>query len=956
MPDSGWEVEFRRRRFAQLRAAYDQSPDRIDEEQIERHRAVERPKVIAFLNTFKENGDLEGLRHSLDSWSKTTGRQFGFKGPNGQMFLNQLTNDGEAMGVGARLTQWLPPPASEQQASRWIDELAAVTADLRKQGSAAQLGRAPFLLSWIWWIQEPTRWVPIWPSRENPLVQLGFMESGYPADQQGQRYLDYLYVCRELGPDQISEQVLSWYGSNLSAVGLDPTACERCAMALQLPREPGAEGSGYEQNLQNIGVVLADLKRIGKALMEDISAVIGHPVRSGTPEAFWHPEARRIRGDGWVRWQPDVGDLPTANLLLVVEPTRVLVALNPHVAKNGPGFTARAVETVRTLLPPGIHETSWSYARDTDGAIQPGFALFGREIDLETALKMSSLREAVVDAASVFKPAFEAIQALGVGPEGAAGGAAGPEQPLSRGHLQALADKFRTDRPYPTPSDEHQETERAMWAERLRSESLPTLDYETFRRLYNSGVYGGAGPQSILNVTLRDATEAEWERFLTTVDYLLWDQAETIETRINRVLDDEDLGFRGFKDSVVMKLLAVCHPDRVLPVFPFTGDHGKARMLKDLGLSVPPLSTSAGQRQIESNDALRQLTEPLFPGDAWAQAQFLYWLLDSDTKPETPAVDLVDPLVEAAEELLLDQTFLDDIKNLLQETKQVIFYGPPGTGKTFVAQRLARAFAGDPARTMLVQFHPSTSYEDFFEGFRPLPTADGGIAYALQDGPLRIMAAAAESDPSHTYILVIDEINRAQLQKVLGELFFLLEYRDKQVRPLYRPDEPFSLPTNLWLIGTMNTADRSIALVDTALRRRFQFVPFVLDERADNPIAGLLRRWLRANSEPEWVADLVDQVNQELMTSLGGGDLALGPSYFMVQGLDEARLRRIWRYRIEPLIEDIFFGEPERSEPFRFANVWRHFQSVGGTASDEPDNGETGLGDDGTSDEPVNRE
>ena len=113
----------------------------------------------------------------------------------------------------------------------------------------------------------------------------------------------------------------------------------------------------------------------------------------------------------------------------------------------------------------------------------------------------------------------------------------------------------------------------------------------------------------------------------------------------------------------------------------------------------------------------------------------------------------------------------------------------------------------------------------------------------------------------------------------------------------------------------MNTADRSIALVDAALRRRFQFLPFVLDDRADIPIAGLLRRWLGANSEPEWVADLVDQVNQELMTSLGMGDLALGPSYFMVQGLDEARLRRIWRYRIEPLIKDMFFGEPGRSEP-----------------------------------------
>jgi 5-methylcytosine-specific restriction protein B len=949
MPGSGWEGEFRRQRFAQLRATYDQSLDRVDQEQVDQHRAIERPKVIAFLDTFKENGDLEELRYSLDSWSKTRGIYFGFKGPNGQMYLNQLTKDGEAMGVGAQLAQWLPPPTSEQQASQRIDELAALTAALRKQGSGAQIARAPFLLSWIWWIQDPAIWVPIWPSRENPLVQLGFAKSSYTADQQGRRYLDYLHACRELGPDEISEQVLLWYWSNRAAVGLDSTACERCAMALEMPREPEADGSGYQENLQNIGVVLADLNRIGKVLMADISEALGHPVQSGTPGPLWNPEAGRIRGDGWVRWQPDVGDHPTANLLLVVEPNRVLVALNPYVAKNGTGFTARAVETVRKLLPPGIQETSWSYAPDANGPIQPGFALFGREIDLETAANMNSLRGALVETASILKPVFDAIQVLGVGQAGPEGGSAGGEQTLSRGQLEVLAGKFRTDRPYPTASDEYQETERASWADRLRSESLPTLDYETFRRLYNSSVYGAAGPQSILNITLRDANDAEWERFLMAVDYLLWDHADPIESRIDRVLDDDDLGFRGFKDSVVMKLLAVCQPGRFLPVFPFTGDHGKARMLKSLGLSVPSLSTLAGQRQIESNDALRQLTEPLFPGDAWAQAQFLYWLLDSHAKPDTPAAELVDPLVEAAEELLLDRAFLDDIKTLLQESMQVIFYGPPGTGKTFVAQRLAEAFAGDPARTMLVQFHPSTSYEDFFEGFRPLQAAGGGIAYVLQDGPLRIMAAAAESDPSHTYILVIDEINRAQLQKVLGELFFLLEYRNRQIRPLYRPDEPFSLPANLWLIGTMNTADRSIALVDAALRRRFQFVPFVLDERPGNPIAGLLRRWLRANSEPEWVADLVDLVNQGLVTSLGMGDLALGPSYFMVQGLDETRLRRIWRYRIEPLIEDIFFGEPEKAEPFRFDNVWHRFQAVGGTASDGPDDGETGLGDDNRS-------
>jgi len=184
MPDADWEADFRRRRFAQLKEAFELSPNRVDGQQLEQHRAVERAKVIFFLGAFKASGDLEILRHSLDSWSKTTGKGFGFQGANGQMYLNQLSKDGAAFGFAARLTEWLEPPTSEQEAAIRINELAAMTAEMRKQGSAAQVGRAPFLLSWLWWIQEPTRWMSIWPSRENQLVQLGF-EQGYPNDQQG---------------------------------------------------------------------------------------------------------------------------------------------------------------------------------------------------------------------------------------------------------------------------------------------------------------------------------------------------------------------------------------------------------------------------------------------------------------------------------------------------------------------------------------------------------------------------------------------------------------------------------------------------------------------------------------------------------------------------------------------------------------------------------------------------
>lgn len=128
---------------------------------------------------------------------------------------------------------------------------------------------------------------------------------------------------------------------------------------------------------------------------------------------------------------------------------------------------------------------------------------------------------------------------------------------------------------------------------------------------------------------------------------------------------------------------------------------------------------------------------------------------------------------------------------------------------------------------------------------------------------------------------------------MLGELLFLLEYRDTPVRTICRPDDPFELPKDVWFIGTMNAADRSIALVDAARRRRFHFVPFFPN---GGPMAELLLRWLAREGEPRWVGELVAHVN----TELGGPHLLLRPSSFMKKGLDLEELRRIWEYSIEP--------------------------------------------------------
>ena len=263
----------------------------------------------------------------------------------------------------------------------------------------------------------------------------------------------------------------------------------------------------------------------------------------------------------------------------------------------------------------------------------------------------------------------------------------------------------------------------------------------------------------------------------------------------------------------------------------------------------------------------------------------------------------------------------------------MIFYGPPGTGKTYLARKLAEALAPDPTRRSLVQFHPSTSYEDFFEGYRPEVGADGQMTYRLVPGPLAQIAARAADAPGKRHVMIIDEINRANLPKVLGELLFLFEYRGEQVRTLYRPDDAFELPANLWFIGTMNTADRSIALVDAALRQRFHFVPFF---PGHGPMAGLLERWLERHGEPDWVGELVAMVNDELAEALDGPHLQLGPSHFMKRGLDVTRLRRIWEYNVEPFIEDQFFGDRAQIDRFRFDAVVRRYQEESGRDIGEP--------------------
>lgn len=313
-----------------------------------------------------------------------------------------------------------------------------------------------------------------------------------------------------------------------------------------------------------------------------------------------------------------------------------------------------------------------------------------------------------------------------------------------------------------------------------------------------------------------------------------------------------------------------------------------------------------------------------------------------------------------SEQLYLDEHgWLEDAVDLLERKRQLIFYGPPGTGKTYIALRLMKHLAPAREQREVVQFHPSYSYEDFVRGYRPVDTASA-LSYEVINGPLVRLAKAARSSlsvgDSKPYILLIDEINRGNLPRILGELLFLLEYRSDEdgVQLLYgeEEEERFRLPENLWIIGTMNTADRSIGLIDAALRRRFHFKSLFPGEP---PIAGTLRRWLHDNGSAEMAdraADLVDRLNDRLMEQQGayGENLKVGHSYFMEEDLDFDLLHRIWMSDVLPYLEEQLFG--------REVDVKATFslEALDSDKTDQPEaegagDFDAGPGTDGTGDE-----
>lgn len=320
--------------------------------------------------------------------------------------------------------------------------------------------------------------------------------------------------------------------------------------------------------------------------------------------------------------------------------------------------------------------------------------------------------------------------------------------------------------------------------------------------------------------------------------------------------------------------------------------------------------TDRGEWECSRQSPMKTLTDITSFTDYVEQLNLFF---DSDMLDDAKTLETSYPTYDKArflDSVYMDEDSYDTLVSLVKSKKNIILQGAPGVGKTFAAKRLAYSMMGvkDPNRVMMVQFHQSYSYEDFIMGFRPFENG-----FKLKHGVFYEFCKRAEVDSDNDYFFVIDEINRGNLSKIFGELFMLLESDKRGVAlQLLYADEKFSIPENLYIIGMMNTADRSLAMLDYALRRRFAF--FNLKPAFESDGFKSYQQSLN-NDKFNKLIECIKQLNLAIKSdeTLGEG-FCIGHSYFC--DLDKSEtyewedaLSRIVEFELIPLLNEYWFDD-----------------------------------------------